>query len=132
MPTTCLKLVLPAVPAGIGVVRNTVAVIAEESGATAPVVDAVRLAVTEAVTNAVRHAYPSGMGEIEVRVDRDGSELVVYVVDDGIGMPEDRRGEPGLGLRLIESLASVSSISPGAERGTEVRLLFAIGPAVKH
>ena len=49
------------------------------------------LAVTEALANAVEHAYGEGEGEIRILVRPDESSLVVTVSDDGAGMPAEVR-----------------------------------------
>ena len=90
-------------------------------------VDAVRLAVTEAVTNVVRHAYPSGGGAVEVRVDLETAAMVVHVCDHGIGMPLQPRGDPGFGLQLMDALVTRWSVSP-RDPGTRMSLLFELGP----
>jgi anti-sigma regulatory factor (Ser/Thr protein kinase) len=61
----------------------------------------VALTVSEAVGNAVRHAYPPGgpMGDIEVTLEDAGDDLVVTVQDFGVGMG-NHDGGPGLGLGL--------------------------------
>jgi two-component sensor histidine kinase len=56
--------------------------------------------INELVTNCFKHAFPDGRkGKIDIRIRSDG-ELVLEVVDDGVGCPEDRRG--GTGSRLID------------------------------
>ena len=65
------------------------------------------LLVNEAVTNAYKHAYPSGQsGEIFVRIanQADGS-VTIAIRDDGVGFAPDVR-EGALGLTLMRSFAS--------------------------
>ena len=65
------------------------------------------LAVSELVSNALRHAFPAGReGEIRVSLRRDGEELVLAVQDDGIGVPEDQKDTTGFGMLLVASCAS--------------------------
>ena len=54
-------------PESVGRARAELASFASLAGASSTLVDGVRLAVSEAVTNAVRHAYPLDSGEIRVR-----------------------------------------------------------------
>ena len=90
-------------------------------------VDAVRLAVTEACANVVRHAYGGEPGVLVVEASRDGRTLVVDVRDAGVGMAAApvSRGQ-GLGLRLIAALAQHVTIAD-AHPGTSVRMTFAPG-----
>jgi len=89
-------------------------------------IDAVRLAVSEAVTNAVIHAYRDNdsEGDLSVRAGVESGELVVVVADRGVGLAP-RRDSPGLGLGM-PLMASVTSrfrvVSRGA--GTEVHMAF--------
>lgn len=66
---------------------------------------ALELAVSELVTNALKH----GDGGIEVQLSADGPELRLEVADEGAGLPAVREcsdGESGgWGLRLVEELA---------------------------
>ena len=62
----------------------------------------VKLAVTEACTNCVVHAYPNGSGEnavFEVEADPGEDELLVIVRDYGRGISPNTES-PGLGLGL--------------------------------
>jgi PAS domain S-box-containing protein len=64
------------------------------------------LIVGEAVTNALKHAFPEGREgrvRVELRADRDGLMRLV-VEDDGVGMSAERRSG-SLGLRLVEMFA---------------------------
>lgn len=65
----------------------------------------ISLLVNEAITNAYKHAYPDGTGEICVRVAQTaGGGLRIGVQDDGVGFSPNVHG--GLGLTLIRSFAS--------------------------
>ena len=92
-------------------------------------VGSVRLAVSEAATNAVVHAYRDDEGELQVRAFVDASELVVIVCDAGVGLAP-RPDSPGLGLGM-PLMATVTSrfqvVSAG--RGTEIHMAFALPSA---
>jgi two-component sensor histidine kinase len=63
------------------------------------------LAVSEVLTNALRHAFSGRAGGVVVvEALRHQSELIVRISDDGVGM-EPASGTPGLGSRIIRSLA---------------------------
>ena len=48
----------------------------------------IKTAVSEAITNCVVHAYPHGDGEVLVRVEFDGNDVVISVCDNGIGIKD--------------------------------------------
>jgi anti-sigma regulatory factor (Ser/Thr protein kinase) len=79
-------------------------------------IDAVELAVSEAVANVAVHAYrderPPGAepGRVRVSARIDGGELSVVVSDDGVGMAP-RADSPGLGL----GLPLIAQLSDGLE-----------------
>src|SRR6185369_4329573 len=85
----------------------------------------------ELITNAYKHAFPSGRaGEIAVTLRRDGDNAVLTIRDDGTGI-QDSRGRPGsIGLQLVPLLAQ--QLQGNVERedgpGTTFRVVF----PVKH
>jgi anti-sigma regulatory factor (Ser/Thr protein kinase) len=123
---TCLELSLPAVPQCIRQARlavgDAVASLASKNG----LVDDVRLCVSEAVTNAVRHAYGPRRGRVDIVVEREDDELTVVVRDTGVGIPPPsrRNGSDGFGLKIIDELTRRSTISRPSEGGTEVAMVF--------
>jgi anti-sigma regulatory factor (Ser/Thr protein kinase) len=91
--------------------------------------DAVALAVTEALTNAVRHAYPASQGPVRLSVRQSADRLVVVVADEGIGARSftARSGSDrgtGMGLPLLHQLCASIRIDPG-NCGTTVTMGFA-------
>jgi serine/threonine-protein kinase RsbW/stage II sporulation protein AB (anti-sigma F factor) len=113
----------------IGAIRHEVRDYARAHGATDP--DAVALAVTEAITNAVVHAYVDDPepGEIEVVVQRmPDAGLEILVCDDGRGMvPRHDSPGIGLGLPLVATLAERFEVEARAGGGTRVLMAFATG-----
>jgi signal transduction histidine kinase len=67
----------------------------------------------EAITNAVRHGKA---GHINIRLDSTGNEIVLTIIDDGIGLPENARNGDGLGLRIMASRASMMGATFNIER----------------
>ena len=87
----------------------------------------VGLAVTEALSNVVRHAYPGGEGPVTLTAEASPSELTVIVADEGIGarsLELKRTAGLGIGLRLIYELCHRASIEPTSD-GTTVTMIFA-------
>jgi anti-sigma regulatory factor (Ser/Thr protein kinase) len=107
--------------------RRDLADFAAGHGLDGEILDGFRTAVSEAVTNAVIHAYRDQPGEVHVTAAVTGSELWVLVADDGCGFQTPAR-TPGLGwgLALIAHAAEELVLAERAERGTEVRMRFAV------
>lgn len=120
---------LPASVESVPRVRESVVDFVRERQVPEPRVQDVRLAVSEAVTNAVVHAFREraepGTVVVAVVVD-DGEWIEVRVIDDGGGMaPRDDSPGPGLGLMLIRRLADhVEHRVPSGGSGTELSMRF--------
>lgn len=91
-----------------------------------------KLAVTEACSNSVRHAYGEGReGIVQIDYELHADRLVIEVSDDGTGFDQDRwereRGElseGGLGLAIIRSLTDEFELgNGGAGQGSRLRLV---------
>lgn len=113
---------LRAVPSSVSQARATAVRRTRELGAGPDLVAAVRLAVSEAATNAVLHAAAE---HVWIGVGSDDGLLSVTVSDDGHGM-RPRADSPGvgLGLPIVTSLAESFEIVDGPVGGTEVRMGF--------
>jgi anti-sigma regulatory factor (Ser/Thr protein kinase) len=119
---------LPAVPSTVGRIRRGAAAFASAAGASREISDAVALAVSETVTNAVMHAYvEKDPGVVRVRCRADGERLIVQVVDDGVGIAA-REDSPGVGhgLATVGALVQALEITSKADgSGTVVTMSFA-------
>jgi serine/threonine-protein kinase RsbW len=120
------ELVLPATPESIGVARQAVARFGAGHGLSTQGLDRLRLAVTEAVSNVVRHAYGPDGGPVEIVAELESDDLLVIVRDEGRGLGNAAAGSPGFGLRLMQSVAATCDLSSQRESGTEVRMTFRI------
>ena len=122
-----------AVPESIASLRDSAARAALAAGCSHDVASSVRLAVSEAATNAVLHAYaPDRPGEVEVAVDVDGDALVVEVRDEGWGMrPRNDSPGAGLGLPIVRRIATDVRILPARTGGTSVRMRFPLCSAAR-
>lgn len=88
----------------------------------------IAVAVSEAVGNVVRHAYPGeGSGRVEVEAQLDESSIVVSVSDGGAGMASrGGRNSNGMGLPVIGRLADgVTVVSD--DGGTRLSMRFELG-----
>lgn len=121
-----LRAQFPNRPETVHAIRHEVVSVARACGLGDEAVQNVRLAVSEAATNAIVHANAESGANVVVRVELADGELCVVIADQGTGM-RSRPDSPGLGLGLpiISTLAQrVEVISPGVEGGTEVRMYF--------
>lgn len=122
-----VRLGMPARAEGVGVVRQALVGVADSLALDGSVLSDAKMAVTEACTNSVVHAYGGDEGRLDVELYADEVQLTVVVRDAGSGIPED--GEPsdggalGLGLPLIQALSDTFDLRSGQD-GTEVRMGF--------
>ena len=127
-----VEIEIAAAAPGVPLVRHALRGLLAGLEAPDDVIADIALAVTEACTNAVVHAYPQGGGTINVTaVHADGS-LVVTVRDHGGGMAP-RVDTPGLGVGLPVIAAIARSVEIGSPNGggTEVRMQFALKGAAE-
>jgi len=130
-PDPEVRLSLAARPEGVGVVRQALAGVADALDFDPSVLSDMKMAVTEACTNVVVHAYEGepdgGLLEVEMRAEEAG--LTIVVRDHGAGIqPRPARSDPpalGLGLPLIAALSDAFELRGTSGTGTEVRMTFA-------
>jgi anti-sigma regulatory factor (Ser/Thr protein kinase) len=119
----------PARPENVTYVRQSASDFARAHGVPDPPLSDVRLALSEAVTNAVLHAFRDrpepGTVTVAISVPDGVDRVDVLVADDGMGMSR-RPDSPGigLGLPLIRRLASELDHGPAPGGGTELRMSF--------
>ena len=123
-----VSLEYPAVAEAVPAARHAVGDFAEAQEAD---VAGVKMAVSEAVGNAVRHAFRDrhAPGSVWVRAERRGDTLDVVVEDNGTGM-EPRIDSPGLGLGIpiIESVCQTLVIEERMGGGARILMRFALEP----
>jgi serine/threonine-protein kinase RsbW len=123
------RIELAANPDAVAGARRYATGFTATAGASADMRERVALAVSEAVTNAVMHAYieTDGDGPVEVELLLDDHHLVVYVRDRGRGMvPRPDSPGLGLGLPLIGRVADRVELSSVDGHGTEVCMRFGL------
>lgn len=94
------------------------------------------LLVNELVTNAAKHAYPDGSGQIHVSGEQRGGDLHVEVADQGIGLPKDfdiDQPRASLGFKVIKSLVGQLdgriTVSSSELRGATIQLDVPLDPS---
>jgi serine/threonine-protein kinase RsbW len=123
-----VQLTVPASAENLSLVRLTVGAVAALGGAPPAVTADLKLAVAEACTNSVQHAYPEGTDgdmRLTVRVSLEPGLLTVDVIDEGVGFDPDRvslvihegeQRERGMGLPIIRAVSDtfdVYCLEPG-------------------
>ena len=123
---------VPAKPEFLLLARLAATGVGRSAGASEETIADLKLAVTEAVANAVRHAYPpDSPGRVSVELSADGGRLEIAVADEGRGLGDaeltsdgpSEPGESGMGLSIIRAIADEVEVGAGPHgRGTRVRI----------
>jgi serine/threonine-protein kinase RsbW len=124
--TPDLELKLPARAENVAVVRHAFGGFAEALAVDEQTLADIKLAVTEACTNVVIHAYErDDIGDLEVDATIDDERLTVVIRDNGRGIvPRPDSPGLGLGLPLIATLAETLELGKDSAEHTEVRMTF--------
>jgi anti-sigma regulatory factor (Ser/Thr protein kinase) len=126
VPGETLSLSYPAVADSVGAARTVLTEFARDAGAGEDQLQAIRLAASEAITNAIIHAYEqTEQGEVHVCASYIEGELWLLISDGGSGLrPRENSPGLGLGLALIAQLADDFQILSRGSGGTELRMRF--------
>ena len=128
--TPDLELTLPSRPENVAVVRHALGGFGDALDVPDQALADIKLAVTEACTNVVVHAYPDGEGPLGIRAWVRDERLTVVVLDEGRGMlPRPDSPGLGLGLPLIATLAESLELGTDSDERTEVRMTFLLTDA---
>jgi serine/threonine-protein kinase RsbW len=107
-----VRLTIPAKAEYITLVRLALSGISRLRPLSEEVLGDLKLAVTEACTNSVRHGYENGEGTVEVLYELQPDRFVVEVSDDGPGFDpsgdrptEENLAEGGLGIAIIRAVS---------------------------
>jgi len=127
-----VRLTIPAKPEYITLVRLALSGLSRLRPLSEETLGDLKLAVTEACSNSVRHGYgEAGDGVVEVLYELQPDRLVVEVVDDGPGFDakgrpvgEENLAEGGLGIAIIKAVSDEFEASgrPG-RRGSRLRFV---------
>lgn len=123
-----------------GFARAAAACFAAQLDPTLDEVADIKTAVSEAVTNAIVHAYPNCLGQIVMRLRLyDGGVLEIQVKDSGVGIPDvDQARTPlyttggeersGMGFTIMESFMDALKVRSRPGKGTAVTMRKRLAP----
>ena len=125
-----LQLTLPADARLVPRTRRVVAGYLAELEVPQEDAEDVLLAIDEACSNVLQHAFPEGAGHYQLRADLRPGEIVIEVEDDGVGFdalghrpPADRLPLSGRGLQVIRAIMTTVEVeSPTLLGGTRLRM----------
>lgn len=135
-----IKLEFPSRSANEAFARASAAAFAVQLDPTLEELGDIRTAVSEAVTNAIVHAYPDVIGKVSMRLRiLSGGRLEIVVKDWGCGIEDVARArEPlfttggeersGMGFTIMESFTDKLRVRSSPGRGTTVTMVRAIRP----
>jgi serine/threonine-protein kinase RsbW len=124
-----VALTVPARAEFIALGRLALTGLARTRVLSAEIVADLKLALTEACSNSVRHAYDEGReGVVEILYELSGDRIAIQVTDDGSGFdPEileraqEELDEGGLGIAIIRALTDELEIGARPEGGSRLR-----------
>ncbi len=129
-----IKLEFPAQSANEGFARAAAAAFAVQMDPTLEELGDIKTAVSEAVTNAIVHAYPDTIGLVQMRLRiLDGNVLEIRVSDRGCGIGDISRAmEPmystggeersGMGFTIMSSFTDALRVKSAPGKGTSVTM----------
>jgi serine/threonine-protein kinase RsbW len=127
-----IRLRIPARPEYVALCRLAMTGLAQVRSLEEDTVADLKLALTEAVSNSVRHAYAADGGHVDILYELGPDRVRVEVVDDGAGFDPDEKpsfdgddlAEGGLGIAIIRTIADELEIEskPGV-RGSRLRFV---------
>ena len=128
-----VRLTIPARPEYIALCRLALTGLARLQPISEELLADLKLALTEATSNSVRHAYANAGGCVEIAYELYGDRLAIEVNDDGAGFDPSEDGElgdlenlteGGLGIAIIRSIADEFALARGpGGRGSRLRFV---------
>ena len=124
-----VRLTIPAKPEYITLCRLALTGLSRLRPLPDETVADLKLALTEACTNSIRHAYEDEDGIVQIVYELSGDTLAIEVSDDGRGFDHEPRerddddlSEGGLGIAIIQAIADEFDLGPGLDgRGSRLR-----------
>ena len=138
-----LVMQFPSKSSNEGFARMAVACFASQMDPTLNELEDIKTAVSEAVTNAIVHAYPDAMGTVTVRAKIcEDSILEIVVKDKGRGIPDvEKARQPmyttggeersGMGFTIMESFMDMLRVRSAPGKGTVILMRKRIAARAK-
>ena len=133
-----MELRLPSLSINEGFARSVVGAFATQLNPTLEEVADIKTAVSEAVTNAIVHAYPDSIGEIVISASLSGNTLEVSISDKGVGISDiEQARQPffstagdesrsGMGFTVMETFMDEVTVISSPGEGTTVKMIKTI------
>ena len=137
-----ISMEFPSRSSNEGFARSAVACFAAQLDPTLNELEDIKTAVSEAVTNAIVHAYPDSLGKVTLKARIcPGNLLEITVKDHGRGIPDvDKARQPmyttggeersGMGFTIMESFMDRLTVRSVPGRGTTVVMKKKLAPRV--
>lgn len=129
-----VTLAFPSRSSNEGFARAAVSCFAAQMDPTLNELEDIKTAVSEAVTNAIVHAYPDTLGKVELKLRLyPGNELELIVRDWGVGIPDIEQARTplfttgneersGMGFTIMESFMDAVKVRSTPGKGTTVTM----------
>jgi serine/threonine-protein kinase RsbW len=126
-----VRLTIPAKPEYITLCRLALTGLSRLRPLPDEILADLKLALTEACSNSVRHAYEGGDGSVEILYELHEDRLVIEVLDEGAGFDveeaerdADELSEGGLGIAIIRAVADEFEVGERGDRsGSRLRFV---------
>ena len=129
-----MEITFKAISINEGFARACIAAFCVQANPSVDEITDIKTAISEAVTNAVVHAYPLGDGDITIKVKLYNTGVVIEVADNGIGIdnfdkarepfyttkPDDERS--GMGFTVMESFMDSVTLQKNGKAGVLVKM----------
>ncbi len=125
-------LLIDSLSDNIALARVTVASFAAQLDFTLSELEEIKVAISEAVSNAIIHGYKEERGKIEIKMGIEAGQLEIIVKDNGCGIDDvETACQPsyttsdrmGLGLVFIDSFMNSFKIDSKLGDGVEIRMI---------
>lgn len=133
-----IRMIFDAWEENVGIARITSASFAGQLDFTLAELEEIKVAVSEAVSNAVIHAYPDRTGQVELAMLIEDSSVVYEVRDYGVGIADidkareadfsSRAERMGMGFVFMESFMDSVTVESVVDQGTVVRMVKSCAP----